>query len=156
MPLEVGQIAPDFTLPDSHGTEVTLSELRGGPVVIWFYPKDKTPSCTKEACSFSEHNGAFEELGVATLGISKDSPKSHLGFIEKYGLRTRLLSDLDREVLKAYSAWGEKKLYGKIVLGTTRSTVLIDAEGRIAKLWPKVKVKGHVEEVLEAAKELLS
>ena len=154
MSIEEGVVAPDFTLPSSSGENVTLSDFRGGPIVLWFYPKDKTPGCTKEACAFTELSDEFTKLGVTTFGISKDSMKSHHSFIEKYGLKSALLSDEDHSVQDVYGVWAEKKNYGKVYWGTVRTTVLIDSDGVIAKLWTKVRVKDHVASVLEAAKAL--
>ena len=146
--------APDFTLPSTDGEEVTLSALRPSPVVLFFYPRDNTPGCTKESIGFSENRAAFEEAGVKVFGISKDSMASHDKFIAKQSLTVPLLSDEHGTVCEDFGVWKEKSMYGKTFLGIERSTFLIDAEGKIAREWRKVKVPGHVEEVLEAATAL--
>ena len=146
--------APDFTLPSTDGEEVTLSALRPSPVVLFFYPRDNTPGCSKESIGFSENRAAFEEAGVKVFGISKDSMASHDKFIAKQSLTVPLLSDEHGTVCEDFGVWKEKSMYGKTFLGIERSTFLIDAEGKIAREWRKVKVPGHVEEVLEAAKAL--
>ena len=152
--LDVGQTAPDFTLPRDGGADVTLSDLRGKAVVLFFYPRDNTSGCTKEAVGFTETAGDFDAVGVSVFGISKDSIASHEKFIAKQNLKIPLLSDEHGNVCEAYGVWKEKKMYGKTYMGIERTTVLIDAEGNVAKLWPKVKVPGHVDAVLEAAKAL--
>ena len=151
---EVNETAPDFTLPRDGGGSVTLSELRGSPVVLFFYPKDDTPGCTKESIGFSADMKAFEEAGAKVFGISKDSVKSHDKFVAKHDLTTPLLSDENGTVCEEYGVWGEKSMYGKTFMGITRATFLIGADGRIAQVWPKVKVDGHVEEVLAAVRAL--
>ena len=148
---DIGDTAPDFTLPRDGGGEVTLSKLRGAPVVLFFYPRDDTPGCTKEAIGFSEALDEFAGLGVQIFGISKDTVRKHDRFVEKHDLTTALLSDAEGQVCESYGVWVEKQMYGKTYMGIDRSTFLIDAEGRIAKVWRKVKVPGHVEAVLEAA-----
>lgn len=154
MPLSVGSAAPDFTLPtDSEGT-VTLSALKGGPVVIYFYPKDDTPGCTTEAKDFTDLSEEFENLGATVIGISKDSVKKHDKFKAKHSLSIVLASDEEGDVCERFDAWGLKKLYGREYEGIIRSTVLVDSNGDVAKIWPKVKVKGHAQDVLEAAKAL--
>jgi peroxiredoxin Q/BCP len=150
--LAAGVKAPAFTLPDTDGMKVSLSEFLGKPVVVYFYPKDDTPGCTKEACQFNDSLAAFEGLGIPVIGISPD--KSHLKFREKYGLDFALLSDPDKTVMEKYGAWGEKMMYGKKTVGVIRSTFLIDAKGKIAKAWYSVKADGHAAKVLEAAQEL--
>lgn len=150
---KVGDAAPDFTLPSTRG-EIRLSALRGRPVIVYFYPKDDTSGCTREAQDFSAHAEAFAALGITVIGISKDSLDRHRRFAEKYGLAITLASDAENDVAERYGAYGEKKLYGRIYRGITRSTFLIDAKGRIAAIWPKVKVAGHVEDVLKAAQAL--
>lgn len=151
MPIpSVGSKAPDFQLPDHTGKTVSLSQLAGKNVVLYFYPKDNTPGCTREACSFQENLGALEERGAVVLGVSRDSPKTHAGFKTKYGLAFPLLADQDGSVHKAYGAWGKKVMYGKEMIGAIRSTVLIDKNGRIAKVYPSVKVDGHTADVLAA------
>jgi len=152
--LSEGKEAPDFCLPDQDKREVCLSNFRGKWVVLYFYPKDNTSGCTREAQGFTEKLEEFEKLGAVILGISPDSPKSHRNFREKKNLRVTLLSDQEHRVLETYGAWQLKKMYGREYYGVMRSTHLIDPEGRIARIWPKVKVKGHVEEVLNTLKEL--
>ena len=151
---EISDPAPDFTLPRDGGGHVTLSALRGAPVVLFFYPKDNTPGCTKESIGFSESAQAFADAGAQVFGISKDSVASHDKFVAKQNLTVPLLSDEHSTTCEDYGVWGEKKMYGKTFMGITRATFLIDAEGKIARIWPKVKVDGHVAEVLEAVKAL--
>ncbi|WP_204114105.1 thioredoxin-dependent thiol peroxidase [Shimia biformata] len=146
--------APDFSLPSDEGETVTLSALKGAPVVLFFYPKDNTPGCTKEAIGFSEARAAFEDAGVKVFGISKDSLAAHSRFRDKQSLTVPLLSDADSDACERYGVWQEKKMYGKTFWGIVRSTFLIDAEGNIAREWRKVKVPGHVDEVLDAVKSL--
>jgi peroxiredoxin Q/BCP len=152
--LTPGTPAPDFCLPDAEGTEICLQDFRGKWFVLYFYPRDNTPACTLEAKGFSEEVDAFGDLDATIIGISKDSPESHTKFIEKHDLKVLLLADPDHKVLEAYKAWQPKKLYGKEFLGTIRSTYLIDPEGIIRYVWPKVKVTGHVEEVKKRLEEL--
>ncbi len=152
--LEVGKKAPAFALESSEGGKVKLSDLAGKPVVVYFYPRDNTPGCTLEAQDFRAAMPAFKKLGVTVLGVSKDSIASHCKFRDKYKLSFPLLTDPDGKVMEAYGAWGDKVMYGKKLKGIIRSTVLIDAGGKVAKHWPKVSVKGHVAEVIEAVKEL--
>ncbi len=147
--LEVGSKAPDFSLEDSEGKEVSLSEYRGGTVVLYFYPRDNTPGCTKEACSFRDAWSLFLRKGAAVLGVSPDKTASHAGFKAKHSLPFRLLSDPDRKVLRAYGAWGEKKMYGKTVEGVIRSTYVISGDGIVKAVFPKVKPEGHAREILE-------
>lgn len=146
--------APDFTLPRDGGGEVSLSGLRGGAVVLFFYPRDDTPGCTKESIGFSEHLQAFADAGAQVLGISRDTIAKHEKFVAKHGLTVPLLSDEDGAVCAAYGVWVEKNMYGKKSMGIERSTFLIDAEGKIARVWRKVKVAGHVEDVLDTVKAL--
>jgi peroxiredoxin Q/BCP len=148
MPTE-GQPAPDFTLPSTEGRDISLKDLRGKNVVLYFYPKDDTPGCTKEACSFRDSLKAFEEAGAAVLGISLDDLKSHEKFRSKYDLSFPLLSDTDAHVAKAYGVYRKKKLYGREFWGVQRATFVIDKDGIIRKVFPKVKVDGHSEEVLD-------
>lgn len=151
--LETGQMAPDFTLPDQDGQPFTLSSLRGGYVVLYFYPKDNTSGCTKEACSLNGELDAFSGLGARVVGVSADGSESHQRFIARYSLGFTLLSDGDHEVMKAYGAYGEKTMYGRKTVGVIRSTFLIDPEGRIARIWRKVNTATHgqdVRAVLEA------
>ncbi len=149
----VGDKAPDFTLPTDRGS-VTLSALKGKAVVVYFYPRDDTPGCTKEACGFNDALASFAKLGTEVIGISKDSEKSHGRFREKYGLKFHLGSDIDTKVLQAYGAWTEKSLYGRKYMGIERSTFLVDKAGVIRAVWRGVKVPGHVDEVLAAVKAL--
>ncbi|MGC3936952.1 peroxiredoxin [Roseobacter sp. EG26] len=151
---EISKSAPDFTLPSSDGSEVTLSALKGNPVVLFFYPRDNTPGCTKESIGFSEHRDAFVAAGAMVFGISKDSLSSHEKFIAKHDLTVPLLSDEHGSVCEDYGVWKEKNMYGKKFLGIERTTVLIAADGTIAQIWPKVKVPGHVDAVLEAVRAL--
>ena len=146
--LRPGSLAPDFTLPDKNGTPVTLSELRGRKIVLYFYPKDNTPGCTRQACAFAADHAAFEKRGVTVIGISKDSVSSHLKFSEKYSLPFILLSDPDRVVIEAYGVWQEKKMAGKVGMGVVRTTFLIDEEGIITAVMPKVKPDTNAAEVL--------
>ena len=148
MTLSVGVTAPDFTLPDQNGKEHKLSDYRGKPVVLYFYPKDDTSGCTKEACGFRDDYSAYQQAGVVILGVSPDSPKSHTNFIAKYELPFTLLADTEREVLKLYGAWGLKKMYGREYEGVLRTTYLIDADGKIAKVYEKVKPAAHSAQIL--------
>lgn len=152
--IEPGQPAPDFTLPRDGGDQITLSALRPKAVVLFFYPKDNTPGCTKEATGFTEALDAFDAAGVAVLGISKDSVRKHDNFVAKQGLKTPLLSDADGDVCERYGVWVEKNMYGKTYMGIERTTVLIDGAGVIQQVWRKVKVPGHVDAVLQAAQAL--
>jgi peroxiredoxin Q/BCP len=154
MSLTEGADAPDFTLPATGGRTVSLSALKGQPFVLYFYPRADTPGCTKEACAFQEALPDFSKLGVTVIGVSKDSLKALEKFAEKYGLQFPLASDPEAKVIAAYGAWKEKSMYGKTYMGIERSTVLVDAKGKIVRIWPKVKVAGHAEEVLRAVKAL--
>jgi peroxiredoxin Q/BCP len=147
-------MAPDFELPADNGQRLKLSRIRGKPVVLYFYPKDDTSGCTLEAKDFSQLAGDFRKAGVEVIGLSPDSVESHRKFTEKYGLTVRLAADTDRVAANAYGVWVEKSMYGRKYMGVERSTFLIDRNGRIAKSWRKVKVPGHAEEVLAAAKAL--
>ena len=149
-----GISAPDFTLPQDGGSDVTLSALKGNPVIVYFYPKDNTPGCTTEALDFTARQQEFADLNCTVLGVSKDSVKKHANFRTKHGLSVTLLSDADSDVCERYGVWKEKKMYGKTFWGIERTTFLIDADGSIARIWPKVKVKGHVGEVLAALRDL--
>jgi peroxiredoxin Q/BCP len=151
---EIGENAPDFTLPSTSGQDVTLSSLKPKAVVLFFYPRDNTSGCTKEAIGFSELKETFAAENVEIFGLSKDDMKSHHKFVEKQDLTVDLLTDADSDVCEAYDVWKEKSMYGKKFMGIERSTFLIDGEGKIARVWRKVKVPGHVDEVLAAAKEL--
>lgn len=152
--LDISTAAPDFTLPQGDGTEITLSALKGGPVVLYFYPRDDTPGCTKEAIAFSEHLDAFHAAGAKVFGISKDSVASHAKFAAKKELSVPLLSDEHGSTCEDYGVWKEKNMYGKKYMGIERTTFLIDANGDIAMVWPKVKVPGHAETVLAAVQAL--
>lgn len=154
MSLNIGDAAPDFTLPTDGGGSVTLSKLRGGKVVVYFYPKDDTSGCTTEACGFRDAMPDFSGTGATVIGISRDSVRSHDKFKEKYGLLFPLASDEGGTVTEAYGVWVEKSMYGRKYMGIERSTFLIDGEGVIRGLWRKVKIGGHVDAVLKAAREL--
>ena len=146
--LNTGIKAPDFELPDQNGTMHTLEEYRGKKVILYFYPKDNTPGCTKQACGFSERYPQFMEKGAVVLGISKDTVASHKKFEEKYGLAFTLLSDPERRVIEAYDVWKEKKNYGKVSMGVVRTTYLIDENGIIIRVNDKVKAAGDAEKML--------
>ena len=146
--LEVGTKAPDFTLPDQNGNMHSLSEYRGKKVILYFYPKDNTPGCTKQACGFAERYPKFTDKGAVVLGISKDSVASHKKFEEKYGLPFTILSDPELVAIQAYDVWKEKKNYGKTYMGVVRTTYLIDEEGKIAKAFDKVKAADNPEQML--------
>ena len=146
--LEVGTKAPDFTLPDQNGNMHSLSEYRGKKVILYFYPKDNTPGCTKQACGFAERFPQFTEKGAVVLGISKDSVASHKKFEEKYGLPFTLLADPELVAIQAYDVWQEKKNYGKTYMGVVRSTYLIDENGKIVKAFDKVKAAENPEQML--------
>ncbi len=151
MTVEIGAPAPDFTLPTAGGGTVTLSELRGRKVVVYFYPKADTPGCTKEACGFSDALAGFADGGLTVIGISKDPVSALDKFAGKYGLKIILASDKESDTVERYGAWVEKSMYGRTYMGIDRSTFLIDEEGRVAAIWRKVKVTGHVAAVLKAA-----
>ena len=151
---DLNQPAPDFTLPQDGGEPVTLSALRPAPVVLYFYPRDDTPGCTKEAIGFTEAMADFKAAGAIVLGVSKDSIAKHGKFRAKYELGIPLLSDAEGDVCERYGVWVEKAMYGKTFLGIERATFLIDGAGDIARIWRKVKVPGHVEEVLTAVQAL--
>lgn len=146
--LEAGTQAPTFTLPDQDNQLVSLDDFKGRRVLVYFYPKDDTPGCTREACQFNDNLHAFQRADVPVLGISPDDAASHQRFRSKYGLAFPLLSDPDHQVLEAYDAWGEKTLYGKTSVGVLRSTFLIDQDGKIARAWYNVKADGHAARVL--------
>ena len=148
MLLEVGAKAPEFTLPDKDGNAVSLADFRGKKVVLYFYPKDNTPGCTRQACAFAQNHSNFEEKNVVVIGVSKDSVASHLKFAEKYELPFVLLSDPELQAIQAYGVWQEKKLYGKVSMGVVRSTYLIDEQGVIEKVMPKVKPDTNAAEIL--------
>ena len=146
--LAVGTLAPEFTLPDQNGEEISLSDYRGQRVILYFYPKDKTSGCTKQACAFSELYPQFREKGAVVLGVSKDTVASHKRFEEKHGLPFTLLSDVEKEVIQAYDVWKEKKLYGKVSMGVVRTTYLIDENGVIVKAFDKVKAADNPAQML--------
>ena len=146
--LEKGMKAPDFALQDQHGKTVTLSDFRGTKVVLYFYPKDNTPGCTRQACAFAGLYREFEKKGVKVVGVSKDSVSSHVKFAEKYGLPFTLLSDPELEAIQAYGVWQETKLYGKVSMGVVRTTFIIDENGIIEKVMPKVKPDTNASEIL--------
>ncbi|WP_368070834.1 thioredoxin-dependent thiol peroxidase [Nitriliruptor sp.] len=152
--MEAGQPAPTFTLPDQDGREVSLEDLRGRPVVIYFYPKDDTPGCTTQACGIRDQWAEFEAAGATVLGISPDTVESHATFAGKYDLPHTLLADPERAALEAYGAYGEKVLYGKTTVGVIRSTFLVDAGGTVAKVWKRVQTETHADQVLKALAEL--
>ena len=146
--LEVGQKAPQFTLLDKDNNEVSLSDFLGKKVVVYFYPKDNTPGCTRQACAFAENYKRFEEKGVVVIGISKDSVASHVKFAEKYNLPFILLSDKELTAINAYGVWQEKKMCGKVSMGVVRTTFVIDENGNIERIMPKVKPDTNAEEIL--------
>lgn len=152
--IEVGQRAPAFTLTADDGSKVRLADFKGRPVVVYFYPKDDTPGCTREACAFRDQQARFQKLGAAVLGISPDSIESHGKFRDKFRLNFPLLVDADHKVAKKYGAWREKNMYGKKRMGIQRSTFVIDPTSKVARVWKAVKVDGHDEQVLAALAEL--
>ena len=151
---EIGEKAPDFEMPADGGGEVSLAALKGHPFVLYFYPKDDTPGCTKEAIGFSEKIKEFDKLGVKVIGVSKDTLAKHAKFREKHSLSVVLAADEDGKTCEAFGVWVEKNMYGRKYMGIERATFLIDGKGVIRNIWRKVKVKGHVEAVLEAAETL--
>ena len=148
--LEIGQDAPDFELSDGSGEQIRLSDLRGRKVVLYFYPKDSTPGCTQEACDLRDRHDRLQAAGAVVLGISPDSVKSHQKFAAKYSLPFTLLSDPDHAAAEAYGVWKKKSMYGRSYMGIERSTFLVDEQGKLAAIWPKVKVAGHADAVLTA------
>lgn len=152
--LSQGSPTPDFTLPRDGGDDVTLSDLKGNPVIVYFYPKDNTPGCTTEALDFTAKQQDFADLGCQVLGISKDSLKKHGNFRNKHDLSVILLSDEHSDVCERFGVWKEKKMYGKTFMGIERTTILVAADGTVSRVWNKVKVKGHADEVLEAVRDL--
>ena len=154
--LEVGSKAPEFTLPDQNGTIHTLKEYRGKKVILYFYPKDNTAGCTKQACGFRDLYPQFTEKGAVVLGVSKDSVASHKKFQEKYQLSFPILSDTELQVIQAYDVWKEKKLYGKVSMGVVRITYLIDENGIISKAFGKVKAAQNPEQMLEELNDIIS
>ena len=154
MPVEEGKAAPLFTLKDQHGEKVALKDFRGRDVIVYFYPKDDTPGCTKEACGFRDHWKQLHKTDTVVLGISPDDAQAHSRFIEKYKLPFSLLSDPDKKVMAKYGAWGEKMMYGKKVIGVIRSTVWIDPKGKVVKHWRKVpRAADHPDKVLQAMQQ---
>ena len=151
-----GDTLPDFSLSDADGELVTRQKLSGKPFVLYFYPKDDTPGCTTEALDFSALLKKFEALGAEVFGVSPDSVARHCKFRDKQGLKVRLLADEDHQLLKAVGVWAEKRNFGRVSMGVERTTLLVDANGKVAKIWPKVKVSGHAVEVLEALRALPS
>ena len=149
-----GALAPSFSLTADDGTQVSLASLRGSPVVLYFYPRDDTPGCTKEACAFRDRQAELRQLGARVFGISPDTVASHVKFRDKFHLNFPLLADPDHAVAEQYGAWREKNLYGKVSLGIQRSTYLIDPDGKVAKVWPRVQVDGHDEQVVAAVRAL--
>ena len=151
--LKQGDKAPDFTSKDQDGKTVKLADFKGKRVVLYFYPKDDTPGCTKEACSFRDADDVYQKKGIKVFGVSTDDEKSHQKFISKFQLPFDLLADTDKDIVEKYGVWGEKSMYGKKYMGTIRKTFLIDEKGKIAKIFDKVNVAEHADEVLEAFNE---
>jgi peroxiredoxin Q/BCP len=147
--IETGQSAPDFTLTDQHGQPVTLAQFRGTTVVLYFYPKDDTPGCTREACAFRDTRAAYEATGAKVIGVSPDSPASHKKFAAKYELPFTLVADPEKMACQNYGVWKEKNLYGKKSMGVERTTFIIDGAGIVRKVFPRVKVDGHSDQVLD-------
>ncbi len=152
--LEIGMKAPDFTLPDKDGNPVSLSGFLGKKVVLYFYPKDNTPGCTRQACAFAAAYEGFKAKDVVVIGVSKDSTASHQKFAQKYDLPFLLLSDPELQAIQSYGVWQEKKLYGKVSMGVVRTTFLIDEQGNLAKIMPKVKPDTNAEEILAYLNEV--
>lgn len=152
--LNVGDAAPQFDVPRDGGQSIRLADFSGKPVVLYFYPQDDTPGCTAEAIDFSRLKPEFEKAGAAVIGLSPDTVKKHDKFKTKHGLTVNLASDPERQVIEAYHLWVEKTMYGRKYMGVERATFLIGGDGRIARIWRNVKVKGHAEEVLEAVRAL--
>ncbi len=148
--LKEGDKAPDFNAKDQNGNDVKLADLKGQRVVLYFYPKDDTPGCTKEACSFRDADDVYKSKNIRVLGVSTDNEKSHQKFISKFQLPFDLLADTDKQIVEAYGVWGEKSMYGKKYMGTFRKTFLIDGDGKIVKIFEKVDVSSHADEVLAA------
>jgi peroxiredoxin Q/BCP len=151
--VEIGKPAPDFSLVDQHGKKVTLSKLKGSPVVLYFYPKDDTPGCTTEACNFRDDSAAFKKKGAIILGVSPDDTESHGKFATKFNLPFSLLADIGNKTCELYGVWKEKNMYGKKYMGVERSTFLIDAKGIVRQIFPKVKVDGHSAAILEVLEQ---
>ena len=146
--ITVGDKAPDFRLTDKNGNSVSLSDFKGKKVVLYFYPRDNTPGCTRQACAFAENYSEFQKRNIEVIGISKDSVASHVKFAEKYNLPFILLSDPDKIAIEAYGVWQEKKMYGKVTMGVARTTFIIDEDGNIQKIMPKVKPDTNASEIL--------
>lgn len=151
--LPLGSSAPTFTLPNQDGKDISLSDFLGRWIVVYFYPKDDTPGCTDEACSFRDANSELTDAGITVIGISKDTVASHKKFADKYNLNFHILADPATEVIQAYGAWQEKSMYGKKYLGIQRSTILVNPEGKVAQVFPKVTPKNHATEILKAIQE---
>ena len=151
--LQEGDVAPNFLAKDENGNDVNLADLRGSRVVLFFYPKDNTPGCTKEACSFRDANEVYAEKGIKVFGVSNDDEKSHQKFISKFALPFPLLADTDKKLVNDYGVYGEKNMYGKKYMGINRTTFLIDEDGKIKKIFKKVNVSEHADEVLKAFDE---
>ena len=147
--INVGDAAPDFDLPTGDGRTLRLSSLKGKKIILYFYPKDDTPGCTKEACAFEENLSLLKRKGVTVIGVSADNPDSHAKFADKFSLTFPLLSDTRKEVLKAYGVWKKKSMYGRAFMGIERTTLVIDERGFISHIFPKVRVEGHVKEILK-------
>ena len=154
MKVSVGQPAPDFSLTDQHGTDWTLSAHRGAPVILYFYPRDSSPGCTSQACDVRENWSAFEQRGVEVVGISPDDEKSHAKFADEHGLPQTLLADPDHKVLETYGAWGEKTRFGKTSMGVIRSSVVVDADGRVTAVFDNIKPAEQSERTLAALEDL--
>lgn len=154
MPISVGDECPDFHLPDDRGQSVSLADVKGRPFVLYFYPKDDTSGCTREAIDFSGLAEDFAATETTVFGVSPDPVKKHEKFRDKHDLSVRLLSDEDKALLEAFGVWVEKSMYGRKYMGVERTTALIGSDGKVARIWPKVKVPGHAAEVLEAARQL--
>ena len=154
--IEVGIKAPDFALKTDQGKQIKLGDYLGKPVVLYFYPKDDTPGCTKQACAFRDRKAELAALGTVVLGVSADSVESHVKFRDKYELNFPLLADTEHTVAEEYGAWREKNMYGKKSMGIQRSTFLIDLAGNVAKVWKRVQVEGHDNQVLQAVRELVN
>lgn len=154
--LQIGDKAPQFNLPDERGNNIELASLKGKWVVLYFYPRDNTPGCTTEAIDFSVKINEFRNLNASVIGVSRDSLESHRKFIDKKDLKVTLLTDAEHTMMDDYGVWQLKKMYGKESMGIVRSTFLINPEGKVAHLWPKVKVKGHADEVMDTLKKLSS
>lgn len=148
--IEEGQEAPDFTLPDQEGNDVTLSDLRGQPVVLYFYPKADTPGCTTQACGIRDRSDEYDKTGAKVVGVSYDTAEDQKKFAEKFDLDFTLLADSEHEVSELYGTWGEKNMYGKKYMGVTRATFILDPDGKVSKVFPKVSPKTHDDVVLEA------